>query len=728
MIARPPYSFLQLCLAFLLALAFASHPVAAQTNQQNAKPKITTNQSYIEDVTARSDLDIKDLNAVFAHVFASLPEKLKVYPTENYYYFRFHHDGIAYAGNIRLDTTERKKGLVNFAYFPAETGWRQDEINTFRALGADDGVKLEELNPLLYRVTYRGKAIEFQLNDLSGVQPPEGVVGKDEEYLGPIFDESGIQFYFIYHKRLKMFMYVLNEAAWVPDELYTSKESDRIIIGRRTGFAYFRDEHVERKILIGVYDGNVVANTWFDGPFDQLPDNFMKGEAFRDAIVDAGIATRDEVSPLGLYAGDQDRVLITPYTQYKYTGDLKSIADCAADKTQPVETYYECFVIEDTDDADTATGSTEPDAGTGTAPAGTPAGKAPTHEPDEPASKPEKQGALEPLSLPIVLANLSTTRPAVTPGLRTNQEFIEELLASRGKPLGDMDQVFDMVFSRLPASVKVYPTENYYYFYFTWNGMDYSGNFRLAVSDRDEGKIHFAYYPTYNGWRREEVNTYKLFTAADGVKVSKAGDFSYQVSSKNHTVEFVLNDLRNDTPPKGVIREGEVYIGPVFDESAIRFHLVYNKPDKVFHYILNENGKLADELYTSEVSPRILLGRRSGFAFYRDKNVDRKILIGVFAESSNVNGPLDGPFDQLPDNFLKGDVLQAAMIDHEPDLKGNINRYGYWPGGDSRFLIGPYLYFYRIDELARFDTCATSDEMKHKRYYSCFHVEDPDAQ
>ena len=720
---RTSCTLFSLCLALLLPLVFTSHPVAAQTGGQNARPKITTNQSYIEEITTRSDLDIKDLNAVFGYVFDTLPEKVKVYPTENYYYFRFHHDGIAYAGNIRLDTTERKKGLVNFAYFPAETGWRQDEIDTFRALGVNDGVILEELNPLLYRVTYRGKAIEFQLNNLSGVQPPKGVVGADEEYLGPVFDESGIQFYFIYHRRLKMFMYVLNETGWVPDELYTSQESDRIIIGRRTGFAYFRDELIERKILIGVYDGNVTANTWFDGPFDQLPDNFIKGEAFRDAIVDAGIANRDEVSRLGLYAGDQDRVLITPYTQYEYTGDLQSIADCAVDKTQPVETYYECFVVEETNQTDNGEAGTEPagtDKGSGAAPAG-------KEQPWEPAGKPEQQGASELPSLPIIRASLSTSA-AIMPVLHTNQQVIEELLASRGKPLGSMGDVFNMVFSRLPPSVKVYPTENYYYFYFTWNGMDYSGNFRLAVSDRDEGKIHFAYYPTYNGWRREEVDTYKLFTAADSVQVTRSGDFLYKVTSNNHEVEFVLNDLRDDKPPQDVVRRDEVYIGPVFDESAIRFHLVYNKADKVFHYILNENGYLADELYTSEVSPRILLGRRSGFAFYRDRNLDRKILIGVFAESSNVNGPLDGPFDQLPDNFLKDDVLQSAMIDHEPDLKGKINRYGYWPGSDSRYLIGPYLYFYDISELAVFDECATSVQMKHKRYYSCFHIEDPDAQ
>ena len=54
--------------------------------------------------------------AVFGFVMSKLPERVTVYPTENYYYFGFMHDGIRYAGNIRLDASNRDEGKVIFAY------------------------------------------------------------------------------------------------------------------------------------------------------------------------------------------------------------------------------------------------------------------------------------------------------------------------------------------------------------------------------------------------------------------------------------------------------------------------------------------------------------------------------------------------------------------------------------------------------------------------------------
>ena len=43
----------------------------------------------------------------------------------------------------------------------------------------------------------------------------------------------------------------------------------------------------------------------------------------------------------------------------------------------------------------------------------------------------------------------------------------------------------------------------------------------------------------------------------------------------------------------------EKYLGPIFDESAVRFFLVYNSKLKQFLYILDESGPPADILVTS---------------------------------------------------------------------------------------------------------------------------------
>lgn len=692
----PPKRRLAAWLTLSLA-AMASWP--APQALAASGPDIRTNAAYIEEVSARSSLDIADMTSVFAYVFASLPPRVKVYPTENYYYFSFYDNGVRYAGNIRLDASDRDRGLVDFAYFPAFTGWQQDDINTYKQFSATDGVKIKKLRPFAYRVSFRGKSVVFELNDLTKVAPPAGLLNADERYLGPIFDESGIQFFLVFDERLKVFHYILNETAPVPDELYASRISDRIVIGRRTGFAYYKDDRKKRKILIGVYRDNVRDNNYFDGPFDQLPDNFLHGSTLKRAIVAAGLAKADQIDRLGIMPGGADRVLIKPYISYSYVEDLKMFADCAHDPTIAPAHYYECFVVDRGNDSVDAPAEPPQQASPATM----------EHRLDEPAQHglmraPASAGAL--------------------PELHTNQQFIEAMRAPAKVQIADIDEVFAMVLDRLGDKVHVYPTENYYYFSFYYGGMRYSGNFRLSVTDRDQGKIHFTYYPAYNGWRRDPIDTYKVFGPADGVRVSKIDDFDYRVSYRGKSVLFALNDLSRVKPPAAIMNPDETYIGPVFDESGLQFYLVYNSHLKVFHYILNEQNGVADELDRSGVSPRILIGRRTGFAFYVDKMKPRKILIGVYAENSNVNNYLDGPFDQLPDNFIRGDTLRKALVDFVPELKGQITRYGFWKTGESRFLIGPYYYYTDPSDLALFDECASGPEMKGEYYYKCFEVQD----
>ena len=78
----------------------------------------------------------------------------------------------------------------------------------------------------------------------------------------------------------------------------------------------------------------------------------------------------------------------------------------------------------------------------------------------------------------------------------------------------------------------------------------------------------------------------------------------------------------------------------------------------------------------SKVADRILIGQRTGFAYYLDDKLDRKILVGVFEGNARVNNYFDGPFDQLPDNFLEGDTLRQIILEVEPSLAGQIDRFG----------------------------------------------------
>jgi len=330
----------RIALLFAAAIALAN-AVAAQA--QDA-PTLQTNQAYVEELARPAALDMTDLMAVFGFVMSKLPERVKVYPTENYYYFGFFHNGIRYAGNIRLDASNRDDGKVVFAFFEDTSQWFEDAEVKYRILDASHGVSVEKVEPLVYRVSYQGKSVTFALNDLRGVKPP--ALGPDEIYLGPIFDESAIQFYLLFNKKLKVFHYVLNESGAVPEQFFSPGKRERMLVGKRTGFAFYKDHRMNRKILIGAFEGNMRANNYFDGPFDQLPDNFIEGEALRDAILAVRPQLKGQIDRFGASPDGSIRFDIGPYLPYNEVRDLNRIDVCAA-KKQKRPDYYRCFVADD---------------------------------------------------------------------------------------------------------------------------------------------------------------------------------------------------------------------------------------------------------------------------------------------------------------------------------------------------------------------------------------------
>jgi uncharacterized protein (DUF1778 family) len=331
--------------ALALFVMNAAFPAAADVIQ----PRLFTNQFYVEEATAARTLDLRDAKGVFSFVLSRLPDRVKVYPTENYFYFSFMHGHLPYAGNIRLDVTDRDLGKVHFAYYEDLAEWKDQPPITHVILDAAQGVSVEKLAPLIYRVSYAGKTVVFEINDLSGVKPPPAVLGPEEVYLGPIFDESAIRFFLVYNRRLKIFHYILDETIEVADQLLRAATTDRILIGKRTGFAYYRDHKLDRKILIGVFEGNARVNNYFDGPFDQLPDNFIEGNALHDAIIAVEPHLAGKIDRYGISPDGADRYMISPYRHYRTEEELLIFHSCATDRSIPASLYYACFVFEPDD-------------------------------------------------------------------------------------------------------------------------------------------------------------------------------------------------------------------------------------------------------------------------------------------------------------------------------------------------------------------------------------------
>lgn len=326
------------------------------------------------------------------------------------------------------------------------------------------------------------------------------------------------------------------------------------------------------------------------------------------------------------------------------------------------------------------------------------------------------------LAIGLAVAGTTPSPAAETadlPRLVPHQTFVEDVLRSGELPVDRPRAMFDWVFSQLPDRVTVWPTESYWYFSFVHRGVKYAGNIRLDAKDRDLGKVHFAYFEDLAEWREEPPMNYLVLDAAQGVTLEKVEPFLYRMTANGRSVLFRLNDMKGVTPPPGAVLPEETYIGPVFDDSAVRFFLVFNRRLRVFHYVLDETGPPTEGFLGMRENERTLIGKRTGFAYYLDRRADRKILIGVFEGNSRVNDAYDGPFDQLPDSFLDGDVLRDAIIAADPSMKGRIDRYGGLDDGSGRFLIAPYTYYREADDLLPFHECATDPAIPRANYALC---------
>lgn len=325
--------------------------------------------------------------------------------------------------------------------------------------------------------------------------------------------------------------------------------------------------------------------------------------------------------------------------------------------------------------------------------------------------------------------------------LMTNQRFIESLY-NTDVDYKNTEELFDFVFSQLPDEVVVYPTENYYYFELPLNGKTLAGNIGLPAHERDGGKVYFAHYERVDKFSPVEIPTKfggRFFDKNDGVIVEKLNDFKYKVSYKGKSIIFNLNQISIDPPKKVRLTKDEIFIGPSFDESGIKFFLLYNNATNRFYWILNDEGFVADNFI--DVSNEVFIGERSSFAFYNDSINNRNILIGVSGFNVLNNNWYDGPFDQLPDNYIKIDKIkiQNYLESVYVNARNNIDKYGHFlDNNESRIAISSYLIYFDAQELVDkveycklykssiFYTCITpSEDNVNPHYYNYLSVDKP---
>lgn len=302
-------------------------------------------------------------------------------------------------------------------------------------------------------------------------------------------------------------------------------------------------------------------------------------------------------------------------------------------------------------------------------------------------------------------------------GLTFNQGFIEGL--NTPFPLDSAKMMFDWAYKGLPDSVFVYPTENYYYFRAYVAGRWIWGNMRLGILDRDEGKMHFAYYYYVDNPSDPEEGDLQMLTldAATGLTLEKVRPLCYRADWQGKKVLFQLNDLPQNPPTQFNLPADEVFVNRTCDESGFPFFLIYKGDQNHFMFVLNEEGNIPGRL--TPLADGLVWDKLSGFVFYVDSlRQQRKILVGVWAQNIRRNNYWDGPFDQLTDN-APHPQFKTYLEQAYPYAKGGLDGYGFFKIIEgSRMAVTPYYEYESLEAfLDNFNTCRT--KVAAREFFAC---------
>ncbi len=264
--------------------------------------------------------DIGNPREVFEYVFSWLPSSAFAYPTEGFYYYYTQLGPESVWGNIRL--ADLDAGTIAFTVFAAPGRESQQTIT----LGAADGIVIAKSSDLDYRITFNGRTVRFRLTD-PDVRPAELELLPAEEFVGLVYDESGVCFALLFNSATEAFYFVLNPDCGVAESL--TPLSDCLLIGDRTGFVYFDDMTPRRKVLVGVSLDNIKRNNFFDGPGDQVPYRARLRDRLHRAYPNTYLF--DGIDEHGVWIGTKrwSRVAITPFVRYQAVGDVVARARAA---------------------------------------------------------------------------------------------------------------------------------------------------------------------------------------------------------------------------------------------------------------------------------------------------------------------------------------------------------------------------------------------------------------
>jgi hypothetical protein len=275
------------------------------------------------------------------YLWRRLPSYAVVYPTETYYYYQVKMpDGVTISGNLRL--LDAGSGIIRIGYFDKNKPHDEESENWVGAFGAEEGMIVRTISPNVFDATYNDKTIRFSLTDFAPVAPQNLKLLPEEEFVSQIFDESGIRFVLLYNTKTSTFYFVINDAVGINEEIQALEGP--FSLGERTGYVYYKDSELNRTQLVAVRNDSIYDNSYFDGPFDQVPPRLPIKEkleaAYPYVVYRGGI---DEHGNFNNIPGS--RVAISPYFDYDAAQDVPvHFSSCVA-KIDPSD-RWSCLAYE----------------------------------------------------------------------------------------------------------------------------------------------------------------------------------------------------------------------------------------------------------------------------------------------------------------------------------------------------------------------------------------------
>lgn len=260
-----------------------------------------------------------DPRSVMRFVLAHAPQEAVVLPTERYFYFRFHLGERVVSGNLRFTDIER--GVLHTGYFDA----MNLESSRHASFGTDEGVVVAELADGRRRVSMDGVSRDFALATAALRLPRALELGEGEEFVTGVLDESGTPLAMLWNEPASAFYFVLNPDYGSPEPLTPFGADGDYFVARDSRFVYHRDE-LARLVLVGVRAQNVQDNSYYDGPFDQVPPNLPLKAKLERAY--PYVTMRGGIDEHGNFVDlDSSRVAISPYLQYSTFEEVEAWLD-----------------------------------------------------------------------------------------------------------------------------------------------------------------------------------------------------------------------------------------------------------------------------------------------------------------------------------------------------------------------------------------------------------------